>query len=568
MKKFMEDLRNMRVQKRMTISFGIVVGLSGIAAVLAAVLLLIINVRYSTALEKNGFIQGDIGYCATYLNEERVLIRDIVTLTVSDKSAVAAKEAELQEADEKIGFYFQEMYDKLETAEEKAIVQDMITKLEEYHALRKEIIDLGENGKTAEAFRLLQTDAGTIAEELVDDAETLLALNVEMGDSISEKLDVFCIVLVIVIIAMLVIASVIGMLFARYTALDIAKPIDKMQKAAKKLAIGELDIEVDLLDQNEFGEMAKDFNEAVSKMREYIDCIDYGLTEISGGNFTVQPTVEFLGEFVDIKKAIENIVIGLSFTLHQIDEGSEQVAMGAQQLADSAQQLAEGATSQAGAVEELTATIENVADSAEDSARKAEEAYQNAQKFAEVAQASNRDMQLLTEAMERITATSREIENIITEIEDIASQTNLLSLNASIEAARAGEAGRGFAVVADQIGKLATDSAQSAINTKNLIVKSLQEIQNGNDITAKTTAALGEVIEGIRFLADSSHETNELSKEQAENIMQIRAGIEQITDVAQNNSAVAEETSATSQELLAQSENLKAMVEQFQLLDE
>lgn len=84
-------------------------------------------------------------------------------------------------------------------------------------------------------------------------------------------------------------------------------------------------------------------------------------------------------------------------------------------------------------------------------------------------------MEKLTEAMERISTTSKEIENIIAAIKDIASQTNLLSLNASIEAARAGEAGRGFAVVADQIGKLAADSAQSEVNTRNLIVKSLEE---------------------------------------------------------------------------------------------
>ena len=88
--------------------------------------------------------------------------------------------------------------------------------------------------------------------------------------------------------------------------------------------------------------------------------------------------------------------------------------------------------------------------------------------------------------MDNITETSREIENIIAAIEDIASQTNLLSLNASIEAARAGEAGRGFAVVADQIGKLANDSAQSAISTKELIVKSLEEIEKGNKIVHET----------------------------------------------------------------------------------
>ena len=76
-------------------------------------------------------------------------------------------------------------------------------------------------------------------------------------------------------------------------------------------------------------------------------------------------------------------------------------------------------------------------------------------------------------AMNRINETSQNIGNIISEIEDIASQTNLLSLNASIEAARAGDAGRGFAVVADQIRKLAEQSTQSAVDTRQLIEGSL-----------------------------------------------------------------------------------------------
>ena len=102
-----------------------------------------------------------------------------------------------------------------------------------------------------------------------------------------------------------------------------------------------------------------------------------------------------------------------------------------------------------------------------------------------------------------------------------------LSLDASIEAARAGEAGRGFAVVADQIGKLATDSAQSAINTKTLIIKSLEEITKGNEITTKTAEALGQVIEGIRLLADASKESSDLSAEQAETMLQVKQAVEQ-----------------------------------------
>ena len=298
MGKLMEVLRNMSVKKRMTISFGIVTGLSSIAAIVAIVMLFVVNVRYSNALELNGFIQGDIGHYATYLNEERILIRDIISLV--DQNAVDAKKAELATADEKIAYYFQEMYDKLETAEERAIVQNMITNLENYHALRKQIIAFDEQGKTVDAYLLLQGEAGEIAHELVKEAEQLLAMNVEMGDRVSANLSTFSIITIVVIVVLMLLAAASGMIYARYTALDIAKPLEKVQKAARKLAKGELDVEVELLDKNEFGEMAEDFNAAVAKMREYIECIQWGLQEIGEGDFTVQPNVEFLGDFIEI----------------------------------------------------------------------------------------------------------------------------------------------------------------------------------------------------------------------------------------------------------------------------
>ena len=96
-------------------------------------------------------------------------------------------------------------------------------------------------------------------------------------------------------------------------------------------------------------------------------------------------------------------------------------------------------------------------------------------------------------------------------------------------------------MVADQIRKLADDSAQSAVHTRELIETSLQEIEHGNQITDKTAEALQKVVEGIEDLANESKKAMEESKAQADAMMQIEQGIEQISTVVQNNSATAEE---------------------------
>ncbi len=167
--------------------------------------------------------------------------------------------------------------------------------------------------------------------------------------------------------------------------------------------------------------------------------------------------------------------------------------------------------------------------------------------------------------MQRINDTSKKIENITADIEDIASQTNLLSLNASIEAARAGEAGKGFAVVADQIRKLAEQSAQSAVDTRQLIEGALNEIADGNRAAQNAAEALQAVITGIEHIAETSKTLSETSETQAKAMVQAEAGINQIAEVVQSNSAAAEETSATSEELSAQADMLQGLVNKFTL---
>lgn len=562
----MKNLKQMKVKQRLINSFIFVVVIAGIAGILGTGLMLVLDAKYSTALQLNGFIQGDLGVYSTNVVKSAACVRDIILFTDADDIQEAKTSRE--EAEQLVDINLKEFEAKLENDDERALLAGIKEEYPKYTEACDKVIALAEQNANDEAMVIFEDEVLPRLNKIVENADQLINMNIAMGDEKSAELSVFSKVLTLVIVVYLVVAVFIAMKFAVATAHDFVRPLEKVQEGTKKLANGELDVHIQVNSHNEFGEMADDLNAAIAKLHEYIEAIEYGLEEVGKGNFAVRSNVEFHGDFLKMRDAIEKITVSLSQTMSQINEGADQVAMGAEQLAQSAQQLAEGATSQAASVQELTATIEDVTGASKDSAEIAAEAYNNAQRFAAVAQASSDEMKLLTEAMERITETSNEIESIIAEIEDIASQTNLLSLNASIEAARAGEAGRGFAVVADQIGKLAADSAQSAVNTRTLIAKSLAEVEQGNAITLKTAEALEQVMGGIKELAEGSKATSAQSGEQAETMVQVQQGVEQIAEVVQSNSASAEETSATSEELSAQSQNLKALVDHFILRED
>lgn len=374
----------------------------------------------------------------------------------------------------------------------------------------------------------------------------------------------------IISIVILLIALATGIVLSRRMGDAIGNPIALCSDRLKLLARGDLQAPVpDIKSEDETGILADATKTIVDSMKVVIEDADFLMGEMANGNFAVRATKEdrYVGDFHGLLESMRKLNYRLNDTLKNVQESAEQVSMGAVQMAESAQSLAEGATDQAGAVEELQATITSVTGMVEESAKNLGNSYTQAKEYEEQAMISSREMKDLTEAMQRINNTSKQINDIIAEIEDIATQTNLLSLNAAIEAARAGEAGRGFAVVADQIRKLADDSAQSAVHTRELIENSIQEIQNGNHITDRTSVSLSKVVEGMETLAKVSQDAMESSRVQAEAMEQIEQGISQISSVVESNSATAEETSATSEELSAQSTTLNELVNKFTLKD-
>ena len=258
--------------------------------------------------------------------------------------------------------------------------------------------------------------------------------------------------------------------------------------------------------------------------------------------------------------------------LNDLDESVAVSHSSIQEIADSTESTAEAIQKQAAMCVDIQGNTDNAESGIKamiDASRQTDETVKQGADVVEelkeqahnVAEASN----VTVSVIQSLTAKVEEVKSFVESIINISNQTNLLALNASIEAARAGEAGKGFAVVADQIGKLATDSANSAVNTRNLIEASLHEIENGNRITKKTVDLLNDILTTLSNMAESAKGSSEASSAQAETLKQIEQGIEQISGVVQSNSASAQETSATSEELSAQAETLKQLVNNFGL---
>lgn len=486
-------------------------------------------------------------------------------LTVDNTGATRSY---LSAADQAAQNVTEEVEELRQSFSDQDAVDDLQQAVNEMEEIRANLMDLAEQGEKAKALVVFNGDFNnatvSVQNKLVNigDAATQEATSQYLS---ARRTGIGSIILMVILAA---VSVFFAMKIRKAITKNMLRPIKEIQKASADLKAGNLDVDITYESPDELGQLAKDFKDACAALHEMV--VDTGvlLGQMAGGDFTIseENRSKYVGSFVDQFESMHQLGSQMSDTLEQINIASEQVAQGSGQLSYGAQALAEGATDQAGAVQELTATVENITQVARDNAEAAQQSYESVKAAAEHAGQSREDLEKLTEAMHRINATSQEIQNILGSIEDIAEQTNLLSLNASIEAARAGEAGRGFAVVAEQIGKLAGDSAKAAVNTRELLGKALQEVENGNAITEKTVDALNQILAMMNEFAEAAKGSSETSREQAEMLNQVEIGIEQISTVVESNSASAEETSATSEQLSAQSEELKTLVGKFKLM--
>ncbi|MCI8373642.1 MAG: HAMP domain-containing protein [Lachnospiraceae bacterium] len=559
-----------RIEKKLTASIVKVAILSAIAAVISLIALIVISNRYSYALTNFGFAQGDIGKAMFEFADVRSSLRAAIGYDDVDAiESVVKQHAEVKEA-------FEESFAKVEETivsdEGRQTYDEIKAELETYWPLDTKIMNLGattDREKCKEAQDIALSELSGVYNSIYDKLDSLLEVKVDEGSSLSTLLNIIGWILSAAIVLVISLALFLSTKIGKSISKSIAAPLGDLGERLKTFANGDLTTpfpEVNTGD--EVQDMGEDAREMAANLNLIIHDIEEVLGEMAGGNYAIESKIErkYTGDFQKLHESMCVLRDQMTETLLSIGEASNQVSAGSNELANASQSLAEGATDQANAVQELHATIADITTTMEKSAESADESYIKAQQYASEADHSREEMNTMMAAMERINDASTRIGNIISEIESIASQTNLLSLNASIEAARAGESGRGFAVVADQIRDLADQSAQAAVDTRELIEASIKEVTEGNSAAERASDAIVSVVDGIKQIADFSKDLKVMMEDQAEAMRQAEIGVNQISGVVQSNAATAEEASATSEELSAQATMLDELVGKFELM--
>lgn len=373
--------------------------------------------------------------------------------------------------------------------------------------------------------------------------------------ALMHTLTIICLVLNLVALISLVV----------FVMRNVVHPMLLITNRAKPLQEGNLSLDLGYTSKNELGQLAQTLEDSVGLIRSYIEDIDRVMAELAQGNFDVQTSTQYIGDFRTIEEALNSFTTALSDAMGHIVQAEQRVSGHAEQLSSGAQALAQGATEQASAVQQVYATVDDLSKSAGLNAKAAADAQDSAKLTSQQVSLSSEQMEQMVSAMEDISDASQQIGKIIATIEDIAFQTNILALNAAVEAARAGAAGKGFAVVADEVRSLASKSDEAAKATKGLIENSIQATHRGTQIVGEVSSSLKRALELVVESNKAIETISSAIAQEAESLSQVSEGIGQISSVVQTNSASSEESAAVSSELFEQVHLLEDETRKFKL---
>lgn len=255
---------------------------------------------------------------------------------------------------------------------------------------------------------------------------------------------------------------------------------------------------------------------------------------------------------------LRDIIAEVRGSVAQVSRAASEIAEGNTDLSSRTEQQAAAVVETAASMEELTATVKNNADNARNASSLAAQASKTATEGGSV-------MRDVIATMADIHSSSTKIADITAVINSIAFQTNILALNAAVEAARAGEQGRGFAVVASEVRNLSQRSSQAAKDIEQLISESVSRISVGSELVEKAGETIDNVVQSVTRVNDIMGEISSASEEQSRGIAQIARAVSELDSTTQQNASLVSESSTAAGSLEEQARLLEELVATFRL---
>ena len=428
------------------------------------------------------------------------------------------------------------------------------------HAEAGTIINHLGNGNTEEAITMFRDE---VLPNTLAVISGLQAIQDRYSDILNDTItDIYQTGLVFerIIIIFIIIALIASILLTLFITSMIAKPIVKVADTVKFVAEGDLTKNITINTKDEIGDLARDFNATLDKIKTLVLGIRNEADTLSeiGENLAndMRGTAAAVNQITINIKNINGRVINQSASVNETDATMEQIAVNINKLTGHIENQAASVVQSSSAIEQMLANIQSVTKTLVKNS-------ENVEELTAAAEVGRGGLQDVVADIHEIARESEGLLEINAVMENISSQTNLLSMNAAIEAAHAGESGKGFAVVAEEIRKLAESSSEQSKTISTVLKKIKSSIDKITISTNNVLQKFEAIDSGVKTVADQEENIRNAMEEQSQGSKQILEAISQVNEITQLVRNEAHEMLNGANEVIKEAGNLKNTTEEI-----